>query len=98
MLKKVLMVGATILALMGMTACTQTEKSAATGAAIGAGTGAVIGGVASGSASGALVGAAAGGVAGGIAGTLVGQVAGEPEQCYYRDSDGDLFIDECPAG
>lgn len=90
LIKKVSIVGVAVAALMAVGACTPTQQ----GAAVGAGTGAVIGGVTTGSVGGAAVGAAVGGVAG----ALVGQVAGQPERCYYRASDGRLFIDTCPEG
>nr|WP_127143064.1 YMGG-like glycine zipper-containing protein [Pelagibacterium montanilacus] len=89
-MKKISVAGVAMTALMAIAACSPTQQ----GAAIGAGTGAVIGGVTTNSVAGAAVGAAVGGVAG----ALVGQVAGQPDRCYYRDSSGQLFIDDCPAG
>ncbi|WP_404403153.1 YMGG-like glycine zipper-containing protein [Pelagibacterium halotolerans] len=89
-MKKLSIIGAALTALLAVSACTTTEKTAA----VGAGAGAVIGGVATNSVAGAAVGAAVGGVAG----ALVGQVAGQPEQCYFRASDGSLYIADCPPG
>jgi len=89
-MKKFFVVPVAVLSLLGATACTQTQQNAALGAAAGG----VIGGVATGSVQGAAIGAGVGAVAG----VLVGQVAGQPEQCYYRNSAGELFIDACPAG
>lgn len=89
-MKKITIIGAALTTLLALSACTTTEKTAA----VGAGAGAVIGGVATNSVAGAAVGAAVGGVAG----ALVGQVAGEPEKCYFRASDGSLYVDNCPAG
>ncbi|MDH0911751.1 glycine zipper family protein [Rhizobium pusense] len=66
-----------------LTACTSTEK----GAGIGAATGAVVGGVATGNVGGAVVG--------GVSGALIGNVAGQPGRCYYRDSDGNRYVDRC---
>ena len=89
-MKKMLVIGVALVSLMAVSACTRTQQSAA----VGAGAGAVIGGVTTGSVQGAAIGAAVGGVAGAV----VGQVAGEPEKCYFRASDGRLYVDNCPAG
>lgn len=89
-MKKMLVIGIALTALMAGTACTRTQQTAA----VGAGAGAVIGGVTTGTVQGAAIGAAVGGVAGAV----VGQVAGEPERCYFRAPDGRLYIDNCPAG
>lgn len=86
-MKKLFIVAA---ALVSLTACTTTEKTAA----VGAGAGAIIGGVTTNTVAGAAVGAAIGGVAG----ALVGRVAGSDEMCYYRDSRGNLYRDYCPKG
>ncbi|MBP2510369.1 hypothetical protein J2855_004022 [Agrobacterium tumefaciens] len=83
-LNKFLVIGCVGLCL---TACTSTEK----GAGIGAATGAVVGGAATGNVRGAAVGAAIGGVSG----ALIGNVAGQPGRCYYRDSDGNRYVDRC---
>lgn len=72
---------------LSMAACTATER----GAGIGAATGAVVGGVATGNVRGAAVGAAVGGVAG----ALIGNVADRPGECYYRDRNGNRYIDRC---
>ncbi|SDG46936.1 YMGG-like glycine zipper-containing protein [Pelagibacterium luteolum] len=87
-MKKAFVIGLALTSLLAVSACTRTQETAA----IGAGAGAVIGGVTTGSVQGAVVG----GVVGGVAGALVGQVAGEPNQCYYRASDGTLYKDNCP--
>lgn len=84
---KFILVGAALLAL---SACSTTEKTAA----VGAGAGAIIGGVTTNSVSGAAVGAAVGGVTG----ALVGKVAESQNQCYYRDRYGNLYKDTCPQG
>jgi hypothetical protein len=78
------------LVLVGLAAasCTQTEK----GAGIGAVSGAIIGGAVTGNVRGAAVGAAIGGIAGGV----IGHVSEQPGQCYYRDSEGRRYIDNCP--
>lgn len=89
-MKKYLMIGASLLSLASVTACTSTQQ----GAAIGAGTGAIVGAATTGSVLGTAVGAGVGAVAGAV----VGKVAGEPEKCYYRNSRGDLYIDTCPQG
>ena len=86
-MKKIIVIGITLIALAG---CSSTER----GAAVGATAGAIIGGVTTNSVAGAAVGAAAGGVAG----ALVGRVAGSDEMCYYRDHNGRLFRDYCPQG
>jgi phage tail tape-measure protein len=82
---------AIVLILVGLSvaSCTQTER----GAGIGAASGAVIGGIATGNVRGAAVGAAIGGVAGALIGS-----AREPGKCYYRNSRGERYIDDCPAG
>lgn len=89
-MKKLFVVPVAVASLFAVSACTQTQQNAAVGAAAGG----VIGGVATGSVEGAAIGAGVGAVAG----VLVGQVAGQPDQCYYRDDSGELFIDDCPAG
>lgn len=76
-----------LLAALSLTACSSTER----GAGIGAASGAVIGGVATGNVRGAAVGAAVGGVSG----ALIGNVAGQPGQCYYRDRNGNRYVDRC---
>tara|TARA_R100000093_G_C1922617_1_gene66145 strand:- start:651 stop:920 length:270 start_codon:yes stop_codon:yes gene_type:complete len=88
-MKKAFIIGVALTSLMAISACTRTQETAA----IGAGAGAIIGGVTTGSVQGAVVG----GVVGGVAGAQVGQVAGEPNQCYYRASDGTLYKDACPS-
>lgn len=88
-MKKAFVIGLALTSLLAVSACTRTQETAA----IGAGAGAVIGGVTTNSVQGAVVG----GIVGGVAGALVGQVAGEPNQCYYRASDGTLYKDACPA-
>ncbi|KKX31624.1 glycine zipper domain-containing protein [Rhizobium sp. LC145] len=72
---------------LSLAACTATER----GAGIGAATGAVVGGVATGNVRGAAVGAAIGGVGG----ALIGNVADQPGRCYYRDRNGNRYIDRC---
>ena len=72
---------------LSLAACTSTEQ----GAGIGAATGAVIGGVATGNVRGAAVGAAVGGVSGAV----IGNVAGQPGRCYYRDRNGNRYVDRC---
>ncbi len=83
-MRRLIAVGLTVLAL---TACSSTER----GAGIGAATGAVVGGVATGNVRGAAVGAAVGGVSG----ALIGNVADQPGRCYYRDRNGNRFVDRC---
>lgn len=89
-MKKMLVIGVALTALLAMSACTRTQQAATVGA-VGGG---IIGGVTTGTPTGALVGAAVGGVAGAV----VGQVAGEPENCYFRAADGRLYVDRCPQG
>jgi predicted small secreted protein len=79
-----------VLVGLSIASCTPTQQ----GAGIGAASGAVIGGVATGNVRGAAVGAAIGGVAG----ALIGRVAEQPGQCYYRDRNGNRYIDDCPRG
>ena len=86
-MKKLLILAAAVLSL---SACSTTEKTAA----IGAGTGAVIGGVASGN----VYGAAAGAIVGGAAGALIGHVADSKNMCTYRAKNGKLYTDYCPKG
>ncbi len=75
-----------IAALFVLSACTATERGAATGAAIGGlGTAAVTG-------SGRK--AAVGALVGGVAGALIGR-ASEPGKCRYRDRRGRIYIDDC---
>lgn len=76
-----------LLAALSLTACSSTER----GAGIGAASGAVIGGVATGNVRGAAVGAAVGGVSG----ALIGNVADQPGRCYYRDRNGNRYVDRC---
>lgn len=76
-----------VLAVLSLSACTSTER----GAGIGAASGAVIGGVATGNVRGAAVGAAVGGVSG----ALIGNVADQPGRCYYRDRNGNRYVDRC---
>ncbi|WP_313613684.1 glycine zipper domain-containing protein [Agrobacterium sp.] len=76
-----------VLAVLSLSACSNTER----GATIGAAGGAVIGGAATGNLRGAAVGAAVGGVSG----ALIGNVADRPGQCYYRDRYGNRYIDRC---
>jgi hypothetical protein len=72
-----------------LASCTSTEK----GAGVGAVSGAIIGGALTGNVRGAAVGGAIGGVSGG----LIGHAAGhqQPDQCYYRDSYGNRYLDYC---
>lgn len=77
-----------IAALVSLTACTNTQKGATAGA--------VVGGVIGGAASGNLVGAAIGATAGGLAGALLGSVSDQPGKCYYKNSQGQIYIDVCP--
>jgi hypothetical protein len=86
-MKKYLMIGATLLSL---TACTSTQQGATVGA--------VAGGVVGAATTGTVLGTAVGAGVGAVAGAVVGKVAGEPEKCYYRNSNGDLYIDTCPQG
>jgi len=83
-MKKIILIGCVALS---MAACSSTER----GAGIGAATGAVVGGIATGNVRGAAVGAAIGGVSG----ALIGHVAGEPGRCYYRDRNGNRYVDRC---
>ncbi|WP_084175095.1 glycine zipper domain-containing protein [Afifella pfennigii] len=82
------------IAALGITACTQTEQNAATGAGVGGLAGAVIGGVATNSVGGAVVG----GAIGAASGAIIGTVASRPGYCYYRDRNGRRYTAECPAG
>ncbi len=70
----------------GLAGCSQTER----GAAFGGATGAVAGAIVTGSPEGAILG----GAMGAAGGALIG-AASEPGQCYYRDSRGRRYIDEC---
>ncbi len=94
-MKKLILVGASLLAL---SACTPMEQ----GASVGAATGAVVGGVTTGSVVGAGVGAAVGAgvgaITGAVAGELLGRNANNPDMCYYRDRRGELYQDACPQG
>jgi hypothetical protein len=72
---------------MSLAACTATER----GAGIGAATGAVVGGVATGDVRGAAIGAAVGGAGG----ALIGSVQDQPGRCYYRDRNGNRYVDAC---
>ncbi|HEV7435997.1 MAG TPA: glycine zipper domain-containing protein [Pseudorhizobium sp.] len=83
-MKKILAIG---FMSVSLAACTATER----GAGIGAAGGAVVGGAVSGDVRGAAVGAAVGGVGG----ALIGSVQDQPGQCYYRDRNGNRYIDEC---
>jgi hypothetical protein len=82
-MKKIILV----LAVVGLSACTATER----GATIGGVTGAAIGGAVSGDVGGAVVG----GAVGAVAGALIGR-ANEPGKCYYRDRAGRRYIANCP--
>ncbi|MCX2725189.1 YMGG-like glycine zipper-containing protein [Roseibium salinum] len=74
------------IALIGLTACNNTQK----GAVIGGASGAAIGAATTGEASGALVG----GAVGAAAGALIGR-ATEPGKCVYRDAYGREYIANC---
>jgi len=78
-----------LVAVLALSACTSTQKGAAIGGVVGAAAGAAT--------TGTLGGAAVGGAIGAAAGALVGKVAGSDDLCYYRDSYGDLYKDECPT-
>ncbi|WP_299818925.1 YMGG-like glycine zipper-containing protein [uncultured Roseibium sp.] len=73
-------------ALIGLTACNNTQK----GAVIGGASGAAVGAAVSGSTQGALVG----GAVGAAAGALVGR-ATEPGKCVYRDAYGREYVANC---
>jgi uncharacterized membrane protein len=73
-------------ALAALTACSQTEKTAA----IGAASGAVIGGLVSNDWRGAAIGAAAGGVGGAAVGSM-----NERRECEYRDRYGRRYYERC---
>lgn len=73
-------------ALLALTACNKTQQ----GAAVGAGVGAAAGAIVSGTPGGAAIGAAAGG----LAGALIGRAA-EDGKCEYRNSKGQVYIDDC---
>jgi hypothetical protein len=76
-----------VLVALSLAACSSTER----GATVGAAGGAIIGGAATGNLRGAAVGAAVGGVSGAV----IGSVADQPGQCYYRDRNGNRYIDRC---
>lgn len=75
-----------VIALIGLTACNNTQK----GAVIGGASGAAIGAATTGDAGGALVG----GAVGAAAGALIGR-ATEPGKCVYRDAYGREYIANC---
>lgn len=89
-MKKVIVVALALASLMTVSACTRTTQTAA----IGATAGGILGGITTGNVTGAAVGA----LVGGAAGMLVGEVAKEPGKCYFRGSNGQLYVDNCPRG
>lgn len=86
-MKKVLIICA---ALLSLSACTTTQKSAGVGAVAGG----VVGAVTTGSVVGTVIGAGVGAVAGAV----IGEVANQPGKCYYKDRRGNTYIDTCPRG
>ena len=75
-------------ALLAVTACSQTEKGAVVGGVGGAAVGAAVAGS-------PVQGAVIGGAIGSVAGALIGN-ASETGKCRYRDNYGRVFIDRCP--
>lgn len=75
-----------IVALLVLSACTATERGAATGAAIGGVGGAILDG-----SRGAVIGAAGGAVAG----ALIGRSQERSGYCRYRDRNGDIYEARC---
>ncbi|NTF17109.1 hypothetical protein G6L37_01525 [Agrobacterium rubi] len=72
-----------------LASCTATER----GAGLGAAGGAIIGGALTGNVRGAAVGGAIGGLSGAVIGNATEQ---RPvDQCYYRDRNGDRYVDYC---
>ncbi len=86
-MKKILILGA---ALLSLSACTTTQQSAGVGAVAGG----VVGAVTTGTVAGTVIGAGVGAVAGAV----IGEVANQPGQCYYKNSRGKTYIDDCPKG
>jgi phage tail tape-measure protein len=90
-MKKLVAIGAILVAAVTLSACSTTQK----GAAVGTAAGAVIGGATTGTVPGALVGAAIGGVTGAVAGELVGRYDKDPTRCVWRDRDGTRYLAPC---
>lgn len=79
-------------ATLFLAGCETQNQTQAT--AVGAATGAAIGGLTTGSVGGAVIG----GATGAVAGNLVGRLADSNEQCVYRNSAGQRYVADCPAG
>lgn len=78
--------------MVPLAACSQTEQGAVIGGLGGAAVGSAV--AAPGNrAEGALVGGAVGAVAGGLIGR-----ANEPNQCRFRDRYGRAYVAPCPSG
>ena len=86
MLKPIGTAFAIVSAILVLSGCTTTERSAAVGGA----TGAAIGGIASGNVGGAVVGGAIGAIAGG----LIGE-SRRSGYCRYRNSRGQIYEARC---
>lgn len=90
-MKKLVAIGAILVAALTLSACSTTQK----GASVGAAAGAVIGGATTGSLTGAAAGAVIGGVTGAVAGELVGRYDKDPTRCVWRDRDGTRYLAPC---
>jgi uncharacterized protein YqgC (DUF456 family) len=90
-MKKLVAVGAILVAALTLSACSTTQK----GASVGAAAGAVIGGATTGSLTGAAAGAVIGGVTGAVAGELVGRYDRDPTRCVWRAPDGTRYLAPC---
>ena len=90
-MKKLVAIGAILVAALSLSACTSTQK----GAAVGLGAGAVIGGATTGTLTGAAAGAVIGGVTGAVAGELVGRYDKDPTRCVWRAPDGTRYLAPC---
>lgn len=75
-----------IVALLMLSACTATERGAATGAAIGGVGGAVLGDSRH---------AAAGALGGAVVGALIGRSRERQGYCRYRDRNGEIYEARC---
>jgi hypothetical protein len=93
-MNKIILIIATLLALITLSACTSTQR----GAGVGAVAGAVIGGATTGTVTGAAVGGALGAATGAVAGNLLGRYRDDPTQCVFEDRNGRRFVDDCPEG
>lgn len=91
-MKRILGAAVLLTLLVGVSACSTTERAAGFGAAAGG----LIGGATTGTVRGAAIGATLGTVTGAFAGTLLGRSSAEPTKCVFEDRHGRRFVDECP--